>query len=81
MQYTGLKDRNGKDIYEVDIIVCRSMHDSNVFDGVWSASGPIPQVVKFCSAPYAAVIPSDSIYKPGYWEVIGNIHENPELLK
>jgi uncharacterized phage protein (TIGR01671 family) len=79
MQYTGLKDKNGKEIYEGDIILTRYI------DGNSSA----PLIVIY-SVPHAAfVIESrDSVLRYFVYdgrvglqyEVIGNIYENPELL-
>lgn len=78
MQYTGLKDKNGKEIYEGDIV--------RIID--WFAP---PEVVEF-NKTYAGYLPfvndggcgccSDlSGAKPHEYEVIGNIYENPELLE
>ena len=66
-QYTGLKDKNGKEIYEGDIVEWQShiIHrEAVVFsDGVfWATSIPLYEVAKNA-------------------EVIGNIMENPELIK
>ena len=70
MQYTGLKDKNGKKIYE-DYIV---KHKQYVAYGTLSE-----HVGKITISPYDGVmVGHDSIGK--YVEVIGNIYENPELL-
>jgi uncharacterized phage protein (TIGR01671 family) len=73
MQYTGLKDKNGKEIYEGDIVR---------FD---NSSAGIPdadyrQAVVQYRAP--EFMPHHLSNVTGYdVEVIGNIYENPELLK
>jgi hypothetical protein len=71
-QYTGLPDTNGKEIYEGDIY---NMGDRNILYVVlWRDSGLIGKQIS--SSSYAGL---------EHWqdkiEIIGNIYENPELLK
>ncbi len=85
MQYTGLKDKNGKEIYEGDILkeiseLSPKDHQNRIGTIVYE-----PNVTSF-------MVLNDGGYchlNEGKWdknqleytEIIGNIHENPELLK
>ena len=81
MQFTGLKDKNGRDVYEGDI--CRFRED-NLDD--WDV-----RRVEYCGErdyPAFDFVPSVDCDSNGLSyamavceiEVIGNIYENPELL-
>lgn len=72
MQYTGLKDINGTDIYEGDII--RMIDGTNT---EWI------EPVEFKEGRFGTEEESlqESIYMWNGVEVIGNIYENPELLE
>ena len=67
-QYTGLKDKNGKEIYEGDIILFNNFGDT--LDKVVYSSG--------CFHTSGRGYLLDKIREI---EVIGNIYENPELLE
>ena len=73
MQYTGLKDKNGKEIYEGDILYDRSEYGGNK-TVTWNQSMPSFQFDKLLGYSFC---------KQGaeMCEIIGNIYENPELLE
>lgn len=82
-QYTGLKDKNEKEIYEGDI--CRWVSTegtAHTWPIVWDEKN-----LCFChnNMPFAQLFDSGYYQPPREWpsglEVIGNIHENKELLK
>lgn len=73
MQYTGLKDKNGKEIYEGDI--CRNGdYDNNAHSSLYRI-----EEVKYIEGE-ARFIGLDYNVDGTSCEVIGNIYENPELL-
>lgn len=77
LQYTGLKDKNEKEIFEGDIIV----HNNHKFEVVWDSTRFIGLDNDRSGKGYCCYV--DSCYKDGSSsiEVIGNIYESPELLE
>ncbi|MEC1647075.1 YopX family protein [Bacillus halotolerans] len=72
-QYTGLKDKNGRDIYEVDIVI----------DGRKNSAEVVFDDGCFCVIGYLGDLRThplrDSLFCGERFEVIGNIYEDPEL--
>jgi uncharacterized phage protein (TIGR01671 family) len=88
MQYTGLKDKNGKEIYEGDIIKDAGVVTGEVYWNIDYAAFfvklTVPEVQEdmkhFMKLHYPVIdTPIVSTLKNFY--VIGNKYENPELIK
>lgn len=90
MQYTGLKDKNGKEIYEGDIVrkvpdEWMSKTDDSISLKDFLISIANIGLVEYSTAEFILTNKKyrDKIYDGyghGSIEVIGNIYENPELL-
>ena len=73
-QCTGLKDKNGKMIWENDITLRTSVTGTHKGKIIYSSDG------SFCQKDFETTFENLLIHSDSYFEVIGNIFDNPELI-
>lgn len=94
-QYTGLKDKNGKEIYEGDIVEWVFFYERLGADmGVKECDTIVKGIIRWRQGGFVLEVIENDFENAGYYsisalytdtesdvEIIGNIHDNPELIK
>lgn len=75
MQFTGLHDKNGKEIYEGDIIDFGGLKPIEI---IWRNYGFKSKLIPFENSE-PIILTQEGF--TAFGEIIGNIYENPELLR
>lgn len=94
-QYTGLKDKNSKEIYEGDIVEWVFFYEKLGADmGVKECDTIVKGIIRWRQGGFILEVIENDFENAGYYsisalytdtesdvEIIGNIHDNPELIK
>ena len=84
-QYTGLKDKNEKEIYEGDIILAPEWFGSLKCVCIYQQENTVNPIQGFGLYSYDSYFKKyNTLVESDEWdefEVIGNIYDNPELLE
>ena len=80
MQSTGLKDKNGKEIFEGDVLAIETDEGVTNLKVFWDEKHALFmfESKKYNEKDLLAELVEDNTYP---FEIIGNIYENPELLE
>ncbi|WP_069839646.1 YopX family protein [Bacillus sp. F56] len=86
MQYTGLKDRNGREIYEGDILQISNKENKDYhMEVLWTGQGFGYKIIRNETKRSGYIVGHHSErglnFYNGASEVIGNIYEDPQLLE
>lgn len=83
-QFTGLLDRNGKEIYEGDILYHKYWSKPELsFDGLWfeeKIEVKIPDFFMYLGSDVVQNSPEKTDEFVSHMEIVGNVYENPGLL-
>lgn len=85
-EFTGLKDKHNNDIFEGDIVTCKTKKGFK--DIQWTNKGVVEYVSSYFGINVGKIFTDDleadqytHFWNNESFEIIGNIHQHPELLK